>query len=152
MIKPSLKFYGGTELVNALNTLTNRVSKNVMREALTDAAEPMRRTMGQKAPREAGKPDLADHMVISPVRLKGADNSQASAVAVGPAQGFRYGFYQEYGTVHHSAQPFMRPAFDEGIVRAMAQLRLSIWTVLAARGIGQAASAPSAVQSEGRFL
>lgn len=148
----SMRIEGGAELVATLNTLTARVQKNVLRQALENAAEPIRRRMSQMAPRAPGLPDLADNIAISPSRLKGADNAQAAAVAIGPGKDFFYGFYQEYGTVHNAAHPFMRPAFDSGASRAIADITRELWTVLAARGIARSSTSSTPVQSPGSLL
>lgn len=44
---------------------------------------------------------------------KEAGGSGRTAVThVGPSKGVGQGILQEFGTAHHKAQPFMRPAFD----------------------------------------
>jgi HK97 gp10 family phage protein len=130
---PSLRFVGGAELQRTLEALSSRLSRQVQREALTEAAQPIRLTMAQLAPRAPGVPDIAANIVIGTARLL-----RQIAVAIGPAKGFRYGFFQEYGTVRHRAQPFMRPAFDRHVVSG-ATLRLligSLWRALIGRGVG----------------
>lgn len=143
----TLKFVGGPELIKAMEGLTARVSKNVLRDALETAAEPMRRDISRKAPHEPGAPDLRANIVIGKARDKGA-----VAVAVGPAQGYFYGFYQEYGTVHHGAQPFMRPAFDSGAARFIRDMAAAMWTNLASRGISQTVDSSTPVKSSGSLL
>jgi len=132
-----LRFTGGAELQRNLDALSTRLSRQVQRQALTEAADPIRTTMAQLAPRAPGPPDIAANIVIGPARLP-----QQVAVGVGPAKGFRYGFFQEYGTVHHRAQPFMRPAFDRHVASG-ATLKLilgSLWRALIGRGFGSARS------------
>lgn len=148
-----VKFEGGPELVRALESLSTRVSKRVMREALESAGEPIRLAMQQKAPREPGAPDLADNMVIGNARVEGLlDDSQTAAVAIGPSKGFFYAFFQEFGTVHHPAQPFARPAFDEGVARAIRDIAASMWTALAAKGISRSVVKNTPVESDGPLL
>lgn len=150
----TMKFEGGAELAKALEGLSARVSKRMLREALEDAAEPMRRSMAAMAPREPGAPDLADHIVISTARVKkvAGDESQSAAVAVGPAREFYYGLFQEFGTSFHGAQPFVRPAFDGAVSRTISEMARALWTALAARGISRSATSDAPIQGEGRFL
>ncbi len=146
-----MKFEGGSELIKAMEALSPRVSKNVLKAALEDAAEPMRAKMSRLAPRDPDPIDLADNIVIGNVRAK-SDGGQAATVAIGPAKGFFYGFYQEFGTVHHSAQPFMRPAWDSGVSRAIADIGRAMWTALASRGISRSSTVDTPVQGDGRLL
>lgn len=143
------KILGGAELASALNDLPSRVSKKVMREALEVAGEPIRQGMQQLAPRRAPAPDIADHMVISTAKVEGLiDNDQTAAVAIGPARGFFYGLFLEYGTVFMGAKPFARPAFEAGVQKALAEIVRSTWTALASRGISRSTSAPSNISDD----
>lgn len=148
-----MRVEGGAELVKVLNDLSPRVGKRMLREALEAAGEPMRLSMQAKAPRAPGKPDLADNMVMSTARVKSRNEGQAAGVAIGPSAGFYYGFFQEFGTVHHSAQPFMRPSFDGGAPRALADLTRALWAALAARGVSRSTTVDAPVEGGGgRFL
>jgi HK97 gp10 family phage protein len=147
-----MRFEGGAELAKAFQQLTTRVSKSTLRNALEDAAEPMRRRMSEMAPREPGAPDMADNIVISTARTKSFEGVQSAAVAIGPEKRFFYGFFQEFGTVHHGAQPFVRPAFDGGVTRALSDIARSLWTALASRGISRSSTLDTDVEGEGRFL
>lgn len=149
-----MKFEGGAELAKTLEGLSARVSKRMLRESLEEAGEPMRKRMSQMAPREPGAPDLADNIVISTARVKQPKGSeaQAAAVAVGPERRFFYGFFQEFGTVHHGAQPFVRPAFDGGVSKVISDMARALWTALAARGISRTVSVDTTVESDGPLL
>jgi HK97 gp10 family phage protein len=141
-MKMSVRFEGGKELAAALAGLKTRVSKRIVKEALMEAAEPMRKSMSTMAPRAPGAPDIADNIVISAGR-GGKDafgDEKAATVNVGPAKGFVYGYFQEYGTKRHAAQPFMRPAFDANTGRALSILSASLWRELAAKGIGRSST------------
>lgn len=146
-MKVSLRLEGGAELAATLRALPTRVSRNVQKEALFAAAEPMRSRMARLAPREPGAPDLADNIVISGGR-GGTDKltglEKAISVAVGPSKGFFYGFFQEFGTSRHGAQPFARPAFDSEAPKAVQALARALWVELAGRGIN-----PSMKTSDG---
>jgi HK97 gp10 family phage protein len=143
-------FEGGKELADALGQLSPRVSKKVVREALIDAAEPMRARMAQLAPRRPPQPDMADHIVISVVR---GEDALETAVAVGPAKEFFYGGFQELGTAHHAAQPFARPAFDEKSPSALKAFAEAVWLALTARGVRQATTiSDQPVSGPGRLV
>lgn len=128
----TLRFEGGKELEAALKSLSTRVSRRIQREALYDAAEPMRRAMAAKAPHAPGKPDLRDTMTISDVREEGNQ-----AVAIGPSKVGFYGSFHEFGSANQPAIPWARPAFDEKVETALQVLAREIWTALAARGVSR---------------
>lgn len=144
-MKVSYRVEGGKELARALDQLSTRVSAKVAREALTEAAEPFQKTATQLAPVEPGAPDLKANIVISPVRGQDA----MATVAIGPAKGFFYGFFQEYGTVRHGAQPFMRPAFDSQVQAVLTRMSAAAWRILAGRRISRTVDAPTVVQAPG---
>lgn len=139
-MKVDLRFEGGQKLAATLASLPDRVSLKVQRRALMEAAEPMRAMAQRGAPREPGAPDLADNIVISPLR-GGTDSfgdARAAGVAIGPAKAFFYGFFQEWGTVHHGPQAFMRPAFDATAQKTLQLLRMALWTEISRAGFGAA--------------
>lgn len=147
----AVRLEGGQALAENLRSLSKRVRRNVLIEALTDAAEPMRRRMATLAPREPGAPDMADHIAVQPLTAaqlraagEAADEFKAG-VAVGPEKPFYYGFYQEFGTVRHGAQPFARPAFDSEGGGALGKLAASLWTELAARGFSRSSTVDAPV-------
>lgn len=125
-----LRFEGGAELAKNLDQLSIRVQKNVMREALTEGAEPIRSRASQIAPYEPGPPDLRDNIGISTARVR--EPGDIAAVAVGPTKGFAYGLLQEVGTSRHAAQPFMRPAFSEA-PKSLSIIGASLWRALIKR-------------------
>lgn len=141
----AVKVEGLNDLARDLNALSARVRRNTLVEALEEGAEPMRALMRRHAPRDPGVPDIADNMVVSRVNrtigeggtLGRQDEFQAT-VAVGPAKGFFYGLFLEYGWRHVRgifvpAQPFMRPAFDEGAPKALPIISRALWLALSER-------------------
>lgn len=129
----SLKVEGGRELAQALSQLSARVSKKVLIEALLAGAELIRAKAAQLAPRDPGQPDLADHLVAARVR----DRDGLPTVAIGTTRPFFYDYFQEFGTPHHPAQPFYRPAFEGEAPRALGVIGQEIWRQLAGRGIAR---------------
>ena len=142
---PTLKFEGGMELQKALEALPAKVSKRIQYEALFHASEPMRRTWELRAPREPGKPDAADSILIRRARTTDA---QEAVVAVGPSKAGWYLSFQELGTAHHAPQPSGRPAFDENVGRALQRRGEDIWVSLAGRGIARSQTVSGAVMGE----
>lgn len=126
-----LTLSGGEQLASTLLSLSPRLSTSIVNAALREGGEPMRARAAQDAPREPGAPDLADNIVMSPVRQT---SKHGTGVALGPATGFFYGFYQEYGTARHGAQPFMRPAFDGTQRQVVGLVGAALWTALIKRG------------------
>lgn len=149
-MKMSMTFEGGRELAAALNHLSQRARARLLREVLVDAAEPMRASMASLAPSggESGPPDLKDSIIVAVSNRRDSVDSQQETVAVGPKKGIFWGHFQEFGTEHHAAQPFARPAFDQNVATSLQILRTGCWRELAAKGIGRSVSAPTAVQGE----
>lgn len=145
-MKVSVAFEGGAELAQALDRLSVRISKSIMRDALLEAGEPMRRTAARFAPYEPGAPDLKANIGIAAIR-----GDDMATVAIGPTRGFFYGLFQEYGTSRHGAQPFMRPAFDMEAPRALDLLGRALWRELAGRGVSRRVTTVVSVQSVGRL-
>lgn len=102
--------HGLQDLLKKLDDLGSLVkSKNVIARALRAGAEPIREEAGRRAPRGDEAPHAADTMttVVS-------DQTAEGAIAkVGPSKAGFYLSFHEWGTAHMSAQPFLRPAFDE---------------------------------------
>lgn len=143
----SMRFEGGDQLAANLAKLSTRLSKAILREALTDGGEPIRGRIAQLAPRAPGEPDLADHIVIAAVR----DQENQASVGIGPdSKAFFYDRFQELGTARHGAQPFYRPGLDEKAPEAIDIIGQELWRQLTARGFGVlTATAPSPVTSGG---
>lgn len=145
-MKTTMRFEGGRELASKLSTLSKRIDKRVTREALEVGAEPLRASASRMAPRRAPQPDMADHIIISPARTR---SGETAAVKVGPADEFYWGFFQELGTVHVPAQPFLRPAFDQNWQKVLDIVRDAFWTALAAVGVSRSVSIPSEPEAPG---
>lgn len=134
----SMKLEGGARLAVTLSRLGFTEQRGVLTEILKHGAEPLAARMEQLAPLEEGKPDLREHISISSAsRVASAETlgSRAlhegeAAVAVGPEKAFFYGLFQEFGTVRHGAQPFIRPAFDEQSGAALRIIQEDIWAHL----------------------
>lgn len=136
-MKINLTITGASDLAKRLEQLPAAVSRTVQVNALKDGAEIIRARASQLAPRSAGPgPHLADDIVIgtiSAARLERQDRGNEVVVEVGPSlkpHDHFYGYFQEYGTIHHPAQPFMRPAFDTGAPTALNRILSSLWKAI----------------------
>lgn len=138
-MKLSADFSGGKEIAAKLADLSLRSNKRVTRDALTAAAETIRTPAARMAPRRPPAPDFADHIVIGTARAR---PGETAAIKVGPSTDFHYAFFQETGTVHHAARPFLRPAFEQNWRNALDVVRDAFWTVLASMGVSRSVSAP----------
>jgi len=127
----TMQVTGVAELSKALGSLSTRMSRKIQRDALVEAAEPIRRQASATAPRAPGEPDLADNIVISNARP--ADGSVG--VVVGPSKPFFYGTFQEWGTSRHGAQPFMRPAFDGNVQTSFKSILVATRRILLSKGL-----------------
>lgn len=142
------RFEGGAELAKAFEGLSKALTRKVLREALAEGAEPMRKRMAANAPfdPESAGPHLRDRVVIANATqavgdggtIASADEQQAS-VAVGPTKGLQSskGGWNEFGTVHVSAEPWVRPAFDADAAMVLPIVRRACWRELSARGVSR---------------
>ena len=150
----SFKFEGGTELAAALDELSTRVQRKVMREVLLEAAEPIRKAASSLAPVGPEDPHIRQNIITSVAKssIYLDLRTEVAAVAIGPQggkEGFGYGLPQELGTIHHAAHPFMRPAFDTAQGEALRIAGDAAWRELAGRGIQRPmGSADVSVQGE----
>ena len=71
-------------------------------EGLKVAGEPMRQAASANAPKGA------TGRLAEGIKLIKTDKHE---VSVGPDR--YYGYFQEFGTKHHAAQPFLRPAYEQ---------------------------------------
>lgn len=141
-MKVTVKVDGLRELDAALGELSKASARSVLHRVLRRAAEPIAEKARQLAPDDpaTGAPDLRTSIAVSSklrnpvgkaefaaVMRAGGSKAEARAALrearragstsfaemhVGPSQGGGHGVLQEFGTVHHAAQPFMRPAWE----------------------------------------
>lgn len=95
-------------LLSALDSLESLVTqKQIIVRALRVGGEVVRQRAEDLAPKRTGF--LSEHMMITVTQ----QTSESAIAKVGPSRDAGYGTPEEYGSVHNSAQPFLRPAFDE---------------------------------------
>lgn len=114
-------------LAAKLRALPAKLAKQQLQAIAREGAEPIRERMAEKAPRgDPAKPTLGD-IVVSPVK---SSDEHVAIVAIGPTKDAWYGRFQEFGTRHHAAQPFARPALDEEHEAAEALVGQALWRAM----------------------
>ena len=129
MAKEILKIEGLSELKAALAELPKATSTNVLKRALTNAADPMQETAQRLAPRATGK---LQRSITVGTKLSNSQKSKYKKINkveifVGPAP-LKRSIMQEFGTVNHRPQPFMRPAFEQHWRGAIELIKKELWT------------------------
>jgi HK97 gp10 family phage protein len=129
-VKVTVKVEGLSACAEALRELPRAVARDVMLRILTDRAEPIAESARNLAPVDLG--DLRDSITVSTRltrrqrglhRKEGADDVE---VFVGPGP-HPQAHLQEFGTVHHPPQPFMRPAWDEHQGKLLDNIAEDLW-------------------------
>lgn len=128
----SIQTFGGEELARRLNALSDEMSGQAIGQALQSGGALIRDLAVARMKRSADAPHAADHVRMQLGRSK-------HSIAIGPSGSFYYWLFQEYGTVHHRAQPALRPAFDERAPAALNRIGQELWAAIRA----SAASGPS---------
>lgn len=113
-MKVSFTIEGLSDFVEALTEeLPKATSNNVQKRALMTAAEPIERDAKQEAPKRTGltqeKIDIGTK--LSPRQKRLNEKQSKIEVYVGPPSMPR-AIVAEFGSVHQSPKPFMRPAWD----------------------------------------
>ena len=167
-MKLTVKVEGLRELDRALGDLEKKATrKAVARRALKKAAKPMVDRAQALAPKLSGALALSIHagtktaegnagqQAFAATMKAGGTRAQAGAAAraanraaagtvwlhVGPGR-HPQAIFQEFGTIHHAPQPYMRPAWDEtkdGMIDAIKRDLAEEITKTAARAAARAA-------------
>lgn len=131
MARTWVKVEGLRELERALAELPKRTSKSVARRTLLKAAQPMAEDARSKAPDDpaTGGKDLHTSISAGTKLSRGGRRRHRKQsdveVFIGPHA--RHAHLQEFGTAHHAAQPFMRPAWDAGKMKALDTIKEELW-------------------------
>lgn len=128
-----VRLEGVEELRGALRQLEADTQGRVLRVAVQEGAEIVRTVASQLAPRSEdgsrGNPPGFLAANIATERQWTRTQDQA-VVHVGMRKAAFYGHFQETGTIHEPAQPFLRPALDltmnDVVSRIMEILRISV--------------------------
>lgn len=135
-MKPVMKV-DAREVMQALNALPNAISRPIAVAALKKGAEPIRSAASALAPRDPASkpPHLADNIITAVPTAHQLEQigDETPVVAVGPRKDFFYGFFNEVGTMHQPARPFMRPAFDANVAESLRIVGAEVWRAIQAR-------------------
>ena len=125
---------GFDELDAALAKLPDMLQVELLGLAVAAGAEVLRDGAERRAPRLTG--DLAEGMTYQLTAHR--DGVTAS---IGPDKDSFYGLFQEFGTSHQPARPFLRPTVDEDGARAVSAIAQKLKEGLErkARQLGQGA-------------
>jgi HK97 gp10 family phage protein len=125
----TVKFEGGRELEAALRELPKATGRNAIRRGLKKVAEPIREDAEQRAPELTGRLKLSivtgTQLTRAQKRMAKREGTYFAEIHVGTASG--HGVPQEFGTVNHPAQPFMRPAWEGGKDNALKDMGKFLW-------------------------
>jgi HK97 gp10 family phage protein len=121
---------GLKELGSAMTQFSQKVEKKLVRHAVNAGAEVFRREIRAKAPvrvevgqtgfrntakgKEQREPGYLKKHIGRQIKV----SDSAYTVEIGPTKSAYYGAFDELGTKHQPARPFMRPAFDSKQVEA----------------------------------
>lgn len=127
-MKTKVEVSGLRELDAALHQLPRAAAKSTLRRVGKRALTPMAEQARSKAPDDpvTPAPDLHRSIAISSRQKSGRqiarlkEGKSSVNVFMGPTpDGYPQAMPQEFGSIHHPAQPFMRPAWDANKVRAL---------------------------------
>jgi HK97 gp10 family phage protein len=105
----SFTIRGIEQLEAKLHKLSLVGQRKVLQKALKKGAEVIRQEAELRAPRgETGT--LAREQIISV--SQGDSAADQATVKIGASMKGFYGLFQELGTIHHVAQPFLEPALE----------------------------------------
>lgn len=115
----TVKVEGLRELERNLAGLTKAAGKGALRRAGTKALAPMADLAASFAPDDPNTPpiDLGTSIEVSTRLDKRLRKPEAPALVelyMGPTKpGYPQAIMQEFGTIYHAPQPYMRPAWDQ---------------------------------------
>lgn len=109
-----MRVEGLKELERNLHALPRSVTKRVVRHALRKGGEPIIEAARARAPVRTGalRDSIGGSYRLSKRQKRLHRKASAEEYFVGAGgKGARHAHLQEFGTVHHGPQPFLRPAF-----------------------------------------
>lgn len=153
-----VKVEGLREIQTALHELPKATAKNVMRRVLREVAQPIADHASQNAPVDTGylKRSVAVSTKLSKRARKDTEklSDHAVQVYIGPSSAPR-ATMQEFGTLNHAPQPYMRPAWDAEKGTILPKIAGLMWREIEraaarrARKLARGAAKASAGGSEG---
>lgn len=132
-----VRIEGLREVERALAELPKATGKNVLRRVLKARAQPIANAARSMAPDDpaTGGDDLHTSIGVSTVlskRQKGQHkkmfrNDKAAVEMFVGAGALPQAHLQEFGTVNHGPQPFLRPAWDAGKTAVLDGIKDDLW-------------------------
>ena len=138
MASVTIKVEGLRELGQKFAQLSDDMQKKVARSATNAAAQVVKKIAIRKAPVSdpSVTPDippgnLKKNIIVKRSRLRNSNLTSEHRVSVrgkgnGLVSPYRVGIFQEYGTVKHGPQAFMRPSIDQGKSQAIEAMKKKI--------------------------
>jgi len=106
----------GIEALEAkLQGIARSVRQKLLLKTLKEAVEQTRDLAAQLAPRRTGRLSRGEKIATVP----SLSNADTATVRVGPARSVFYGLFNEAGTVHMTAHPFLNPAYQATVNQVM---------------------------------
>lgn len=135
MAAKPFQLQGLEQFAKNLRSLDLSKQRAVKVKILMEAAEPIQETAERLVPVSDEAPHLVDHILRKPLTRvddeefggKRSTFEGEAVVGVGPVKSLFYGSFQEFGTVRHKAQPFMRPAWDQHKDGAYRTIQARLW-------------------------
>lgn len=123
-LRPTFKIEGLRELQSSLAELKKATQTNVLKRALMKAGAPVERDAEARAPHLRGHLKRGITTATKLTRRQKSRHRKESKVEVHiGAGGHPQAHLQEFGTAHHSPQPFLRPAWDGNRMKVLASIR-----------------------------
>lgn len=132
MSNKPFKIEGFKELDQQLGRLSKTAGKAALRKAGKSALEPMARIARRDAPKDTER--LAENIDVS-TRTTVKDLPEGKYfmnVYMGPTKNYGAAAYQEFGTVDHAPQAYMRPAWDQDRGNLIERVRIELWDSISA--------------------
>ena len=122
MTQPALSISGLDELKRKLIAVANKTRGKFVVSALAAGAAEVLEEAQRLAPFDTGE-------LAQDIQTRVAKRSSTMAVVlVGNTRRIYYAHMQEFGTAHHAAQPYLRPAFDAKKVKAFETIGAVFWS------------------------
>jgi HK97 gp10 family phage protein len=119
----TVEVVGLDDLLTAFSEMQPQMVKRALHDALDLGGTVLQTALAEAAPRyegDATPPHPAGQLeadIRRVVKMKPAEGQ--GIVAVGPSAASFYGAFDEFGTSHQEAKPWVRPAFDSSVDEAM---------------------------------
>lgn len=121
----TVKVEGLREIDAALGELGKVTGRSVLRRVGRMRLQPMAEEMRRLAP--VDQTDLRDSIAVSTKRPRRHKKQSDVEVFAGPGR-HPQAHLQEFGTVNHGPQPFVRPAWDGGKEKLLDGIKDDLWS------------------------